>query len=188
MNRRPGIFRGIAVAALLALCASIMITALSLEWGTESAIYVAAPILGPGYVLQLLHGRKAKTGRVLAIGSWSVFALITIWLTPTMPTYLLLHVGAIWLVRSVLAYSSLLPAVADALLTTFSALTLSWAFARTGSVFLSTWCFFLVQSLWAFIPARYFYSSGKADISGNEQKFDQARRQADAALRQLFNH
>ena len=62
-----------------------------------------------------------------------------------------------------------------------------WAITRSGSVFLATWCFFLVQALFVAIPPNV---KGRAesvpDTVAQRETFERARRQADQALRQLF--
>jgi hypothetical protein len=58
---------------------------------------------------------------------------------------------------------------------------------RTGSVFLASWCFFLVQSLWVLIPRTIAGPARKVTPERNTDQFERARRQADAALRQLFS-
>jgi hypothetical protein len=62
-----------------------------------------------------------------------------------------------------------------------------WAITRSGSVFLATWCFFLVQALFVAIPpAVQRKSKPEQATSTDNESFDRAKRQADAALRQLF--
>jgi hypothetical protein len=63
-----------------------------------------------------------------------------------------------------------------------------WAISRTGSVFLATWCFFLVQALFVTIPPtvqrKTAMEQDHPSLSGN---FERAQRQADAALHQLIS-
>jgi hypothetical protein len=62
-----------------------------------------------------------------------------------------------------------------------------WAISRTGSVFLATWCFFLVTALFVVIPQSVRGKSRSQSASNvDNEKFERARRQADQALRQLF--
>jgi hypothetical protein len=62
-----------------------------------------------------------------------------------------------------------------------------WAITRSGSVFLATWCFFLVQSLFVTIPTSVRRSPDAAtDTPLGNDNFEQARRRADAAVRQLI--
>ena len=62
-----------------------------------------------------------------------------------------------------------------------------WAISRSGSVFLATWCFFLVQALFVTIPpAIKSKQKPERNTAAESENFEHARRQADQALRQLF--
>ena len=116
-----------------------------------------------------------------------LLAAVTWWVAPPLPLYLLIHVGAVWLVRSLYFYSGVLPALMDLGLSTLSISATVWAITRSGSVFLATWCFFLVQALFVAIPQAVKSTSKKQRNTAVESEtFENARRQADQALRQLF--
>jgi hypothetical protein len=72
-------------------------------------------------------------------------------------------------------------------LSALSILAAVWAITQSGSVFLATWCFFLVQALFVAIPPamKRGASPGRNSVVENES-FERARRQADQALNQLF--
>ena len=99
---------------------------------------------------------------------------------------MLIHAGAVWLIRSLYSYASLIPAAMDLGLCVLSVLAFGWVFMRTGGVFLATWSFFLVQALWVAIPTRIGGNKAARAPGGND-RFDRARRQADEALRQLYS-
>lgn len=187
MNRRPSFIHGVLAAAMLALLASVLIAGLTPFISLASVIRLAAPLLALAYLLYLFRTTRAGTGRVVTLAAWGAMAALAWWFAPSLPFYLLLHVGAIWLIRSLYAYSGLIPAVMDFALTAFGLVTFAWAFARTGSVFLATWSFFLVQALWAFIPRKIQGRKSSPAQSTDNTHFERARRQADAALRQLFS-
>ncbi len=114
-------------------------------------------------------------------------AAVTWCVAPPLPLYLMIHVCAVWLVRSLYFYSGVMPALMDLGLNALSFSAAVWALTRSGSVFLATWCFFLVQALFVVIPPTI---KGKTQPERNSaldsENFERARRQADAALRQLF--
>jgi len=63
-----------------------------------------------------------------------------------------------------------------------------WAISRSGSVFLATWCFFLVQALFVTIPPAVKRAQDvKSNKTADNETFERARRDADQALRQLFS-
>jgi len=187
MNRRPRFRHGVVAAALLALLATFLIAVLTPFLGLESVIRLAVPLLALTYLLFLFRSTRARTGRVVTLSAWSLMALVAWWGDPSLPFYLLLHVGAIWLIRSFYVYSGVLQAALDFALSTLAVLTFTWAFMRTGSVFLATWCFFLVQALWPLVPGAFQRSKSKVEQLRDNQSFERAQRQADAALRQLFS-
>jgi hypothetical protein len=99
----------------------------------------------------------------------------------------LIHVAAVWLVRSLYFYSGVMPALMDLGLSTLSVSATIWAITRSGSVFLATWCFFLVQALFVTIPpAIKKTKTPQRNAVAENENFERARRQADQALRQLF--
>ena len=71
-------------------------------------------------------------------------------------------------------------------ISTLSVSATVWAITRSGSVFLATWCFFLVQALFVAIPPTVQRKRAQAKQRTDDDNFDNARRRADAALRQLF--
>jgi hypothetical protein len=155
--------------------------------GLGAVIRIVIPALGLAYLLYLFSRSTERLGRVTTLAAWSALAAITWWVAPPLPLYLLIHVGAIWLVRSLYFYSGLVPALLDLGISTLSVSATVWAITRSGSVFLATWCFFLVQALFVAIPKTV---QGKQKTSrertADNDSFENARRQADAALRQLF--
>jgi hypothetical protein len=187
MKARPGFFHGVAAAALLALAASALVVVLTPFIGLGSVIRLAAPLLALSYLLYLLRSTGARTGRIVTLSAWGACSALAWWFAPSLPFYLLLHAGAIWLIRSLYAYSSLIPAVIDLALSALAVLIFAWAFMRTGSVFLATWSYFLVQALWTFVPHKLRRSRAIASMAADHTGFERARRQADAALHQLFS-
>ena len=150
--RRPTFFQGAIVAAVLGFFASAVVATLTPFIGLGAVIRVAIPALGLAYLLYLFSRSKERVGRVTTISLWSALAAITWWVAPPLPLYLAIHVGAIWLVRSLYFYAGILPALMDLGLSTLSVSATVWAITRSGSVFLATWCFFLVQALFVIIP------------------------------------
>ena len=62
-----------------------------------------------------------------------------------------------------------------------------WAARQSGSFALSLWCFFLVQALYAAIPARFPGEGGSTADAVPEDRFQRAHRAAEAALRSLHS-
>ncbi len=186
--KRPTFLHGVIVAAVLAFFASAVIAALTPFIGFSSVLRLVIPTIGFTYLLYLFSRNTERTGRVTTLTLWSALAAVTWWAAPPLPLYLLIHVGAMWLVRSLYFYSGVLPSLMDLGLSAFSIAAAAWAIGHTGSIFLSTWCFFLVQALFVAIPPSLKRNKGDSRISGvDNEPFERARRQADRALNQLFS-
>ena len=145
------------------------------------------PALAFAYLLYLFSRSDERVGRVTTLSLWSVLAAVMWWLAPPLPLYLLVHVGVVWLVRSLYFYSGVMPALMDLGVSALSVSATVWAISRSGSVFLATWCFFLVQALFVAIPP-VIKSAQKAqrNTAADNENFERAKRNADLALRQLF--
>jgi len=151
--RRPSFFHGVIVAAgILGFFASAVVATLTPFVGLGAVLRLVIPALGLAYLLYLFSRSDEAVGRVTTLSVWGILAVITWWVAPPMPFYLLIHVAAIWLLRSLYFYSGVMPALMDLGLSTLSVSATIWAITRSGSVFLATWCFFLVQALFVTIP------------------------------------
>jgi len=185
--RRPSFFHGVIVAAVLGFFASAVVATLTPFVGLGAVLRLVIPALGLAYLLYLFSRSGESIGRVFTLSVWGALAAITWWVAPPIPFYLLIHVAAIWLVRSLYFYSGVMPALMDLGLSTLSVSATIWAITRSGSVFLATWCFFLVQALFVTIPpAIKRTKTPQRNAVAENEKFERARRQADQALRQLF--
>lgn len=186
--KRPGFFQGVIVAAVFAFFASAMIATLTPFVGFFAVVRLVIPAMTLGYILYLLSRSREKVGRVTTLTLWSALAAAAWWVAPPLPLYLLIHVAAVWLVRSLYFYSGVLPAVMDLGLDALSIAAAVWAISHSGSIFLATWCFFLVQALFVAIPPAVKRRAATAkNTAADNEAFARARRQADRALNQLFS-
>ena len=187
--KRPTFFHGVIVAAVLGFFASAIVAALTPFVGLGAVLRLVIPALGLAYLLYLFSRSDEWVGRVTTLSIWSALAAVAWWVAPPLPFYLLIHVGAIWLVRSLYFYSGVLPALMDLGVSTLSISATVWAISRSGSVFLATWCFFLVQALFVAIPpAIKKAQKTQRDTPVGNENFERAKRNADQALRQLFSN
>ena len=185
--KRPTFFNGVVVAAVLGFFASAIVATLTPFVGLGAVVRLVIPLLGLAYLLYLLNRTAERVGRITTLTLWTAMAAITWWVAPPLPLYLMVHVGTIWLVRSLYFYSGVMPALMDLGLGALSVSAAVWAITRSGSVFLATWCFFLVQALFVAIPpAVQRKARPEQNMPADSETFERARRQADAALAQLF--
>ena len=182
--RRPSIAQGILVALVLAFAAGLTAAALASLVMPGVLVYVLVPGVSFCYLVYLLCAAGPGTGRVTALAFWSVLAIASGWLAPPLPVYVLIHTGAIWLVRALYFHTRPLAALLDVVLSVLAACALLWSSANTGSVFLATWFFFLVQAFFVVIPNRIGTRNRRATRCGNAA-FEHARRRADVAIRTM---
>ena len=187
MSARPGIPEGMVVALLASLGGAAVFALLSTVFGNGFLRLIVA-LLAFAYVLYLLLRSPERTGRISIMLLWTGAALLNLLLAPTLPLYLLVHLLLIWLIRALYYYHGLLPALMDLGLIGLAVPVAAWAWLSTHSLFMTLWCFFLVQSLYALIPARI--SGRKAATTRNTAQhhaFDEACRSAELAARKLSN-
>src|SRR5262249_44593702 len=98
--------------------------------------------------------------------------------------WLLAQAFAIWLLRCWCRYTSPAAALADGALGLFAIAAASVTALHSHSVFLAFWSFFLVQALFVLIPETLQPRIAATDPD-DEDRFDQAHRSAEAALRRL---
>jgi hypothetical protein len=177
---------GVLVAFVLGIAGSVGFGVLSAVFGTVVALKAMIAGLGLAYVLWLFSRSRERVGRVTLLAAWGVAAAASWAFVPTLALYFAVHVGLLWLVRSLYFYSGVLPAVMDLGLSAFSAGVAVWAAGRSGSPFIAIWCFFLVQALAAAIPTRI---RGRAEVMRaarpESDAFRRAQRMAEVAVGRL---
>ena len=181
---RPSFFEGVVVALGASVAASVASTALAWAFPGGWVLRLLTAALGLGYVLYLLTRSGQRIGRPTALAGWAVAAGALWLLDPPVTAYVLAHLGLVWLIRSLYFHASVLAALTDLGLTGAGLAAGIWAALQSGSVFLTVWCFFLLQALFVAIPPRLprRAEEGRADA---EDPFDRAHRAAQAALRRL---
>lgn len=183
MNK-ASFWEGVAMALLASVIGSISFFALTLLLSEGFALRLVISGLACAYLLYLLCRSQDHTGRILLMLSWFIL-LAMLWLFyPPLTLFLVLHVLAIWLVRCLYRYASLFSSLADLGLIAFSTASVAWAWHHTGSLFLSFWCFFLLQALFVFIP-NGIKRHDPGVTRTNETDFNRAYQAAEAAVRKL---
>lgn len=185
--RRPTFLHGAVAAGILALLASVAVTALRSIAIFPGCYQLVIAAMGLAYLLYVLTVSSERVGRVTTLSLWAGMSLI-LWLFDTpVGLYLMAQIGAMWLIRSLYFYSSVISAFIDLALNFAALATAYWAAVHTGSVFLTAWCFFLVQALWVAIPpAVKREARGLHAARPDTEKFERARLRAEKAIQQLF--
>ena len=181
---RPSFGQSIGVGLILSLCGAALLAVLGPFVGYGGALRAVVAMLGLAYVLYLIGKSGERVGRITTIACWVAAALVAWFAGLPLVAYVLVHVGLVWLVRSLYYYSGVLPALADLGLSVLGAAFAVWAAQRSGTAWLAFWCFFLAQAFFVLIPSSL---SSRVNEVANEadQAFNRAHRAAEAAVRRL---
>lgn len=182
--RKPTFWQGVLVALILSFISGVLFFVASPIFGKLDSLRLVIALLSLLYIGFLLHNSKLSIGKFTVILLWFVLTAVTWLFIPSVTSYLLVHVIMIWLVRSFYYHSSVITSVADLVLSAISVAAAYWAASQSNSLFLASWCFFLVQALSFFIPASW-QGVKQADVDSASDRFSTARHNADAALRKI---
>jgi hypothetical protein len=181
--RQPSFARGLGAAFVLAIAGGALLAALAPWLGFGTALRAVIALVGFAYVLYVMGSSGERVGRITTIACWSVVAVAAWVVGLPFVGYVLVHVGLLWLVRSLYHYSGVLPALVDLGVSLLGAAFGAWAAQRSGSAWLALWCFFLVQAFHALIPATL--TKRGPSTADTEDAFAHAHRAAEAAVRRL---
>ena len=187
--KHPTFLEGVGVALAISLAGGVLYTAMDTVFPGVPVLRLLIAGIGLAYVVYLLNRSPERVGRVTAAAAWLLVAGVLWFTQPPLLLYVCVHLGAIWLIRSLYFYSSALSAFADLGLNGLGLAAAIWAITRTGSVFLGIWCFFLVQALFVVIPKSINRKPG-AGPAGHERadRFQHAYHVAEAAVRKLSSN
>jgi len=180
----PSIGQSIVSGLVLSVSGAALLAVLGPFLGIGGALRFVIALLGLAYVLFLVGKSGERVGRVTTIACWLGAAFVAWFAGLPLVAYVLVHVGLVWLARSLYYYSGVLPALADLGLSVLGAAFAVWAARHSGSAWLAFWCFFLAQAFFVLIPASL--SGREAEhASVADDAFSRAHRAAEAAVRRL---
>jgi hypothetical protein len=174
---------GVAVAFALAAAGAVLFASLTPLLAPGLAIRTIATLLGGAYLVYLLSRSAERAGRVVTVAAWLIGAGAAALFVSPLPLFLVCHAAMIWLIRTLYFHGSIATALLDLGLAGIALAAAIWAAKSSSSVFLAVWCFFLVQALFVGLPADASAKARSDDL--DDQPFERARRNADAALRRL---
>jgi hypothetical protein len=189
MKKTATFWEGVTIALIASIVGSIVYVALSSFLTEDLVIRLLISGLTIAYLLYLLARTKECVGRISVLFLWLIF-IGALWVfPPPLSLFLIAHIFTVWLTRALYFCASLISALADLGLNAFSIAAAFWACHHTGSVFLSLWCFFLVQALFVCIPGGAKKSSpGNSTSAGHDAEFNRAYWAAEAAIRNLSTY
>jgi len=182
-------WEGVVLGLIGSVIGSIGFFALSMLFSEDCAFRLLISGLAFAYSLYLLSRSQERSGRITVMSIWFML-LVMLWLFyPPLTLFVIVHVLAIWLVRTLYCYASLFSSLADLALNTLGMSSAFWALHHTGSPFLTFWCFFLVQALFVYIPTGIKRPTpGKAAMPNSASDFKRAYQTAEAAIRKLSSY
>lgn len=184
--KQPTFPEGVSVALAASLAGGVLYSAMGAVFPGIPVLRLLIAGISLAYVVYLLSRSPERVGRITATAAWLLIAGVLWFTQPPLLLYVFVHLGALWVIRSLYFYSSTLSALADMGLNGLSLAAAIWAVTRTGSVFLGIWCFFLVQALFVFIPKSVGRKPGAVRACHErEDRFQHAYRSAEAAVRKL---
>jgi hypothetical protein len=183
MNQAPGFLHHALLGLLLSAAGGVLFFVLAPLLGGSSALRSVLALVALACLLHLLAVSRERAGRVLTPLLWLIGAALLWAMQPPLALFALAHAGGLWLIRSLYHHPGPLAALLDLGLTGLAFATALWATDRTGSLFLTLWCFFLIQALFVLIPPAFPRATDPTDAQ--QDRFRQASRTAEAVLRNL---
>lgn len=182
-------FEGIFVALVLSFVSSVVLFTLSSIFPISILIRMIITGITFAYILYLLSRSKERVGRIMVITVWFVSMTVLWFAWPPITLFILAHLTSIWLVRSLYYYSSLFSALSDLALNYFSVAIAFVVAGHTNRMFLTLWCFFLIQALFVMIPKnmKKKFTTKSSTPFKKDDEFQHAYRAAQAAVRTLSN-
>mgnify|MGYP000199716731 CR=1 FL=1 len=181
-------FEGVLIALIVGFISSVLLLTLSSFFPGNILIRGLISGISVAYIAYLLTRSNERVGRIIVMTALLI-SITTMWFAwPPITLFILGHMTIIWLVRSLYFYSSLVSSLADLALNGSSLLIAFAVAGHTNSLFLTLWCFFLMQALFVLIPksiAKPLSNSSSSTPLNNEEDFQQSFRAAQAAVQQL---
>lgn len=173
---------GIVAAFVLSLAGAALLAVLGPFLGVGTMARGVIAMVGFAYVLYLVARSGERVGRVTTVVCWLAGAALAWFAGLPFMSFVLVHVGLVWLARSLYYYSGLIPALIDFGLSLLGTAFAVWSAQRTGSFGLALWCFFLAQAFHVLIPESV---RPERDPPETDDAFSRAQRAAEAAVRRL---
>jgi hypothetical protein len=184
MNK-PTFWEGVGVALFAAIAGAVGFHAFALVFSEAVAIRLVIGGLTFVYALYLLGRSPERVGRLTVMLAAGILSA-GVWLFyPPLVLFLIAHVLSLWLIRALYFHSGLFSSLADLGLCLFGIASAFWAFDQTGSLFMTVWCFFLIQALFGVLSGGNLQAADPALPAGGEADFKRAYRAAEAAVRKL---
>ena len=183
--KRPAFIEGVLLAVMLGVLGRVTYTGLHLFLSGRETLLTVITMLALCYLIYLLKNSRERTGRFTVCSCWLLLTAALCISQPPVMAFTLAQAAMLWLVRSLYFYSSVLSALADLVLTGLALTAVIWGGLYTNSLFFCIWSFFLIQALFVIIPSDWHRAANTGSKIDNNDRFEQAHRCAEAAIRKL---
>ncbi|MCK4864742.1 MAG: hypothetical protein KAT06_04895 [Gammaproteobacteria bacterium] len=185
--KKATFFEGVGFALIISIVVAVIFTTMSYFLNSNIFRMLVAGV-SLAYIIYLFLRSDERVGKVTVISTWFAITLTSLIFIPSLLLYIIIQIFIIWIIRSLYFYNSIFSALIDLTLMGMSLVVAVWALLISDSVFLSFWCFFLMQALFVFIP-KNFIGKNKSDLVSpiNDDKFKHAHRAAEIAVSKLIN-
>jgi hypothetical protein len=178
---RPGFWRELGIAFAISVTGAVGFHLANALLGPWIALRLLVAGAGAAFALGCLAAAPTRVGRVAAAMLFVALDIALAVFHAPLWMWAATQVFALWLLRCSYFHRSAFTALGDLVVAT-CAIAAAWtALLHNGSAFLALWTFGLVQALYVFIPATIATVTPATPIN----RFDQAQRTAQAALRRM---
>lgn len=183
--KRPSLLQNIGLAIVLtivAAAAGILFLGIFSSAVSSKLVIILVTLV---YLVRLVSRSQLRAGKlilnllclVLLIGGGLFFE--------QSESLVVMATVMIWMIRSLLYYSSIFTACADLVLCLMSLVGFALSFNSSHSIAVAVWSFFLIQALHSLIPERFGETEHAAEEDQSVHRFDRAYQSAEQAIRQI---
>lgn len=186
--KKATFFEGVGFALISSIVVAVIFTTMSHLFLNSNVFRMLVAGISFAYIIYLFLRSNERIGKVTVITTWFVITLVSIIFVPSLLLYITIQLFMIWMMRSLYFYNSIFSALTDLTLIGLSLIVAIWVMSVSGSVFLSFWCFFLMQALFVFIPKNVIRKDKSEYVYPiNDDKFEHAYYAAEIAVSKLIN-
>lgn len=176
---------GVAIALISSVSIAAVFTVVSSLFFNTDLVRLLIAGVSLFYISYLFLRSDDRVGRITVVLIWFVISLCSLLFTTSLLLYLSIQLLMVWLLRSLYFYNSIFSAITDLLLTIMSVFVASWVWTISSSIFLTFWCFFLIQALFVFIPKNFIRGQKTESINYSDDDFEHAYHAAEIAVSKL---
>ena len=98
--KQPTFLEGVSVAIATSLAGGVLYAALNVVFPGVPVLRLLIAGISLAYVVYLLSRSPERVGRITAVAAWLLIAGVLWFTKPPLLFYVCVHLGAIWLIRS----------------------------------------------------------------------------------------